>query len=103
MTNEDKGFAISGGHGFQITFNNGYTVSVQFGKMHYCANRKDDPRPADMMDETPQRSQDAECAVIYGGSILDYFDDGSVRGWMTPNAVAALITEVSALEAKGGA
>ena len=32
-------FSIQGGQGFQITFENGYTVSVQFGQYHYCSNK----------------------------------------------------------------
>ena len=35
----NNNFSIQGGQGFQITFENGYTVSVQFGKYHYCSNK----------------------------------------------------------------
>ena len=31
-------FNITNGVGFQITFDNGYTVSIQFGSHHYCDN-----------------------------------------------------------------
>ena len=31
-------FSISGNRGFQMTFENGYTVSVQFGPGNYCDN-----------------------------------------------------------------
>lgn len=30
------GLSITQGKGFQLTFKNGYTVSVQFGKFNYC-------------------------------------------------------------------
>lgn len=36
---EDIGFAINENKGFQITFDNGVTVSVQFGGGNYCQNR----------------------------------------------------------------
>ena len=36
----NAGFAITQGHGFQITFENGYTVSVQFGELNYCNNAR---------------------------------------------------------------
>jgi len=32
-------FEISNQKGFQITYKNGYTVSVQFGGGNYCTNR----------------------------------------------------------------
>jgi len=32
-------FKATENKGFQITFNNGYTISVQFGKGNYCDNR----------------------------------------------------------------
>jgi len=31
-------FKITGHRGFQVTFKNGWTVSVQFGGGHYCDN-----------------------------------------------------------------
>jgi len=35
---ETKMFRITGGKGFHITFENDYTVSVQFGSTDYCSN-----------------------------------------------------------------
>lgn len=35
-------FKITDGKGFQITFANGVTVSVQFGLGNYCSNRNDE-------------------------------------------------------------
>jgi hypothetical protein len=34
-----KGFRISNGKGFTITFDNGLTLSTQFGPGNYCENR----------------------------------------------------------------
>ena len=54
-------FSIQGGQGFQITFENGYTVSVQFGQYHYCSNknlkRNDDVYTKDC--------RNAETAIFY--------------------------------------
>ena len=36
------GFRITGGKGFHITFENGWTVSVQFGPGNYCDNYGED-------------------------------------------------------------
>lgn len=35
----NPGFSITDNKGFQITFDNGITVSVQFGSGNYCSNR----------------------------------------------------------------
>lgn len=57
-------FRITRGRGFQITFENGYTVSVQFGQFNYCANYNT------MEDEKTERqfgemgSKTAEVAII---------------------------------------
>jgi hypothetical protein len=39
MQKQEQGFAITGGKGFAITFENGTTISVQFGRGNYCANK----------------------------------------------------------------
>jgi hypothetical protein len=46
--------------GFRMTFQNGYTISVQFGKGNYCHNRHstDNPKEIDVYN-----SKDAEVAV----------------------------------------
>lgn len=36
MKASKRGFKITSGKGFHITFDNGYTVSVQFGPYSYC-------------------------------------------------------------------
>ena len=38
------GFCITGGKGFQIAFENGYVVSVQFGAYNYCEGYWSDSR-----------------------------------------------------------
>ena len=52
-------FKISSGKGFHITFENGVTVSVQFGYGNYCENR-DHP---DGFGLKNAESNDAEVAV----------------------------------------
>jgi len=51
-----KAFAITEGKGFHITFDNGVTVSVQFGYGDYCDN-KESTEPANYYDNytTPLR------------------------------------------------
>jgi hypothetical protein len=58
----NRGFKITGGKGFHITFDNGYTVSVQFGPGNYCDNYNMDI--STQSDEAGKiGSTTAECAV----------------------------------------
>lgn len=86
------------GRGFQITFSNSVTISVQFGYGNYCTNR-------DGLLESPRgdtQSPDAEVALfghmgnwltrealIETGIDTDPGDD--VMGYVTPDQVALLV------------
>lgn len=101
-------FKITQGKGFQITFANGYTVSVQFGAGNYCDNR-------DYSFYTPERdpalgakgSETAEVAVFHstGGQWYrpacfgEMNDD--VKGWVTPDELPQLFVEVANLPTPG--
>ena len=52
-------FRITHGQGFQLDFDNGVTVSVQFGGGNYCKNHDTDTGWRDIME-----SPDAEVAVM---------------------------------------
>jgi hypothetical protein len=89
------GFAITAHKGFQITFANGYTVSVQFGAGNYCDNYNDGFYQA--AKEHRYESSDAEVAVIRPDGEMAYLDDHSqVRGRQSPDEVTALIASVCA-------
>jgi len=72
--------------GFQMTFSNGYTVSVQWGEVNYCQNRN---------LEDSEYSQDAEVAIIRpDGSWmpLDLFDEGRIcEGYLSTDKVLKYI------------
>ena len=53
-------FKITYNKGFHITFKNGCTVSVQFGKGNYCSNYHDEIR----IYEESKTSIDAEVAIF---------------------------------------
>lgn len=98
MANETTiGFAISGRKGFHITFENGCTVSVQFGGGNYCENRD---LPID--DHSVPKSRTAEIAGWDADGkwlpLEDWGDD--VAGWQSPAAVLAYMNYVAALPAK---
>lgn len=73
-----SGFDLKGSHGFRIKFENGITVSVQFGRGNYCsryANITDD------LDES--ESETAEIAAWktedFGRSKWWHFDKGKFK------------------------
>jgi len=78
------------GKGFQITFSNGWTASVQWGLGLYCHTR----------DELkPKESQTAEIAAIAPNGDLvkmDPEDSDTVKGWQSPAEVLAFLNWVAA-------
>jgi len=90
---------INGSLGFKMTFENGWTISVQWSNFNYCENRSwanngwfSDPDATQKPD-----SKNAECAVWDANG--DWFkltpcDD--VQGFMTADEVAELIARVQA-------
>ena len=85
-------FKITGRKGFHITFENGYTVSVQFGPGNYCNNYD---RQIGRDDEACGRdgSTTAECAVWGPDSkMIKYGDWGdTVSNRSTPAEVLELL------------
>ena len=77
-------FKISDQKGFQITYKNGYTVSVQFGGGNYCTNR-DLPYG----EEVPP-SDTAETALMTKDGFVEYQGD-DVQGYMSPSEVLQLM------------
>ena len=95
-------FCICRHCGFQITFDNGYTVSVQFGPGHYCENYDRDfmePSAANYW-----KSGNAEVAVLddnWDFVTRNVIDDGDdVLPSVTPNELAKIIATVSAWPAQ---
>lgn len=83
----------SQGKGFQIKFENGYTISVQFGAGNYCEHYD---APYEHNSAWMHQSRDAEVAVVApNGEFLRITPFGNVRGFTTPNEVAALIATVA--------
>ena len=73
--------------GFSMTFKNGWTVSVQFGKGNYCDNRFD--------DSSKTQSPNAEIAAWDNNTDRQYsFNDDTVKGWVNADEVARFIVEI---------
>jgi len=75
--------------GFHMTFDNGYTLSVQWGYGNYCENRH----------QARDESVTAEIAVIKpNGDFMRLEGEGDdVVGWQTPDDVAQLMAYVAGL------
>lgn len=101
-------FSITENKGFQITFENGYTISCQFGTGSYCDRRSfTEPYGSEL---GMRRVESANCEVaiwrdngdFITGAICDAADvdvdgDGMVAGYVSPEAVAKLIAYISTL------
>lgn len=85
------GFKITSGKGFHITFDNRYTVSVQFGGGNYCDNYDDDIGTEPYIQSGKKGSGTAECAV-WGpdGEMLKRWSD-TVSNRSTPAEVLDLL------------
>ena len=91
-------FCISSPKGFHITFDNGYTLSVQFGPGNYCDNydRK-------IMDDDVESGKDGSTTAetaFWGpdGKMLSESEDGdSVQGYQTVEQVIQRLIRVHAL------
>lgn len=93
-------FKISGGKGFQMTFSNGWTVSVQWGINNYCEHYNRTTRSGENLD-TVQRdvgaegSNTAEIAAWDKDKNWHKFEDDTVMGWVHPDQVANFITLIA--------
>ncbi len=84
--------------GFQIVFENKFILSVQFGPMHYCANRKDlsfDDMGQAIKGEIPdQESEDAEIAIIDSTGTFVPLAYNSVQSNVLPKTVVLVAHEL---------
>lgn len=93
---------ITDNKGFQLSFKNGLTVSVQFGYGNYCSNKKETQH-----SKTDCRCNNAEVAVFRthpDDTVIDssqwmthkFFPkiDDDVVGWLNTDEIATLIRRV---------
>ena len=70
------GFKITGGKGFHITFENGWTISVQFGPGNYCDNYGMSIGGKEDIEAGKGGSTTAECAIFNpDGEMIEH------KGW----------------------
>jgi len=92
-------FRSTQNRGFSMTFNNGLTISVQFGTGNYCERRSFSAPYRSEMDGDNNgitSSSTAEIAIWHKDSD-QWFDFGrdQVKGWCDTNEVAIWIDRVS--------
>ena len=87
-----NGFRICSGKGFHIGFENGYTVSVQFGPGNYCEHY-DREIGRDAEDCGKEGSVDAEVAILNpeGDLITIPAWGDEVKGYVSPSEVVNLL------------
>jgi len=85
---KNKSFSISNNKGFHITFENGWTVSVQFGAGNYCDNY----HSMDFLNPKPATSNTAE--VWSWNDKRKQFFPKDPLGWQTAEAVIKFINKV---------
>lgn len=95
MADDEPGFVTSDRKGFHITFENGCTVSVQFGYGNYGSNR--DWRGGHRNDGVP-KARTAEVAAWHAnGDWIKVAEDDDVAGWQSPAEVLAIMSRVAAM------
>ncbi len=95
-TKNKSEFCSTMNKGFSMTFENGLTISVQFGGGNMCDNKTMFPEYGEEMRELMVSSRTAEIAIW--NSNLEYFrfsNGEPVVGYVTPDEVAAWIAIAS--------
>lgn len=91
-------FRITDGKGFHITFENGYTVSVQFGMWNYCDNYGADFKENTNEELGEKGSSTAECAILMpDGGLLPLECGDDVTNRSTPEEVLELLSYAATL------
>ena len=88
------GFIATQNKGFTMNFENGLSISVQWGTENYC-EKKSFNTDKDPTKERYWESINAEIAVFEDGRMLPIGGDDQVIGWCSADEVAKVIKIVS--------
>jgi hypothetical protein len=100
-------FKITSGRGFQLQFENGWTVSVQFGQFNYCDNQFPLEDLEQLFNTPPTgppdtiSSPNAEIAAWDTEGNWYRFDDDTLRGYVTPNEVLEFMNMIASFPTHG--
>ena len=78
--------------GFAITFENGWTASVQWGPGNYCDNRY---VHIDFIPQKPMTSKDAEIAAWDSKGVWHRFESDDVKGYCKPAEVLEFLNMIA--------
>jgi hypothetical protein len=87
--------AITRNKGFQMTFPNELTISVQIGNMNYCARKSMSTVYDAEMQMEIVKSPDAEIAIWNEKGDWFEFGNDTVKGWVPVAEVATWIERVT--------
>ena len=87
-------FIATQNKGFRMEFDNGFSISVQWGIENYC-EKKSFNTDIDPTKERIWESTSAEIAVFDDEGIVPVGGDDQVIGWLSPDEVAKYIAIVS--------
>jgi hypothetical protein len=93
MALKEKRFVITGGKGFHIQFDNGWTASVQWGPGSYGDNHCNSDFSSGRCDWD---SDTAECAAWDKDSNWHDFGGDQVEGYQTPAQILVFLNEIAA-------
>ena len=96
-------FVSTQNKGFLIKFDNGFSISVQWGTINYCEKKNLVSEFDDEMKKPLWESSDAEIAVFKGSDsthpggseIIEIGEHDAVIGWLSPEKVSKVISIVS--------
>jgi len=83
-------FSITDGKGFHITFENNWTVSVQWGPGNDCSNKWDDWK-----ERKPSNTAEVWVWPKHGTPVPEEYKEP--RAYQTPEEVSAYIAAVAAI------
>ena len=91
-----QGFGATMNKGYYMTFENGWAISVQWGPGNYCNRSSIGNYNAPMeTDNGAWTSDTAEIAIIHEGGKWYSFGHDEVKGYQTPDEIAAWTTKVA--------
>ena len=96
-------FVATRNKGYAMTFDNGFTISVQWGTENYCEKKHTTIHPTDPMEHKRWDSLSAEIAVFDNEEMINISSDGvdAVIGWLGTHDVAKVIAIVSSAGSVG--
>jgi len=95
-----SGFRITGAKGFHITFENGFTVSVQFGRGNYADNYNlSEEQLAELGDVHSSTAEVAAWSSSAGDRDWLNLGDHEVLAQQSPAEVLAILNKIAALPA----